>query len=92
MCPGPGRREGGGVVTRRGVYAGGGSKGVRDEGREVALAAVVVRLTEGVVVGALAVGLGGAGLVLPGVDRLPLVLESDAPPSGVVRPPGASHH
>ena len=92
VCPRPGRWEGGGVVAGRGVDAGGRCQGVRYEGRQVGVAAVVVGVTQGVVVGALAVGLGGGGSVLPGVDWLPLVLQSDTPPGCVVSPPGASHH
>ena len=88
----PGRGQGGGVIARWGVNTGGWSQGVREQRGQVTLATIVVSLTQGVVIGALAVGLGGGHLVLPGVDWLSLVLQSDAPTAGVVRPPHSSHH
>ena len=93
VCFSPGRRQGGGVVARGGVNAGGRGQGVGDEGGQVGLATNVLGRAQGIVVRALTVGLTVVAPVLPGVDGLSLVLESDTPtPGRVVRPPHTADH
>ena len=80
----PGRWQSGRVVPRGGVDTGGRSQGVGDEGGQVGLATNILGRAEGVVVAVvLTVGLvGRLAPVLPTVDGLPLVLQSQTPAPG----------